>query len=449
MHDKHSLMTEGSIAGHLLRFAAPLFVGNLFQQLYNTADALIVGNFLGSEALAAVSGTGSLVFMLVSFFVGISAGAGVAISRYFGSREPEKMSRAIHTNIAMCLVSGLILTAAGVAFTPALLRWMDTPENIMPMAASYIRIFFAGSMGMVLYNSLRSIMQAVGDSRNPLRYLIISSVLNVILDIAFIGGLKMGVEGAAYATIIAQFVSAYLCARQLMRTEEDYRVEIRKIGFDLPMLRLIVSYGLPSGIQNCVISFANVLVQSNINAFGDMAMAGCGAYAKIEGFAFLPVNSFVIAITTFVSQNLGAKELDRARKGARFGVWCTIIASELIGALVYLSAPLLIGAFTSEPAAIAYGVQKSRVCALFFFLLATSHGLSAVLRGAGKAVVPMAVMLVFWCIVRVAILELGVPYFGTIDIVYWVYPITWCLSSIVLMIYYLKGGWIRGFEQKT
>ena len=357
------------------------------------------------------------------------------------------MSRAIHTNIALCLASGLILTAVGVAFTPLLLRWMDTPENVMPMAVSYLRIFFAGSMGLVLYNCFRGIMQAVGDSRNPLRYLIISSVLNVVLDLLFIGGFGMGVEGAAYATIIAQFISAILCARQLMRTKEDYRVEIGKIGFDLPMLKLIVSYGLPSGIQNSVISIANVLVQSNINAFGDMAMAGCGAYAKIEGFAFLPVNSFVIAITTFVSQNLGARELDRARKGARFGVWCTVIAAEIIGILVYLLAPLLIGAFTSEPAAIAYGVQKSRICAVFFFLLATSHGLSAVLRGAGKAVVPMAVMLAFWCIVRVTILELGVPYFGTIDVVYWVYPITWCLSSIVLVIYYLRGTWLKGFEK--
>lgn len=440
-------MTEGGIAGHLLRFAIPLFVGNLFQQLYNTADALIVGNLLGSQALAAVSGTGSLVFLLVSFFVGLSAGSGVAISRYFGSKEPGKMSRAIHTNIALCLASGLILTAVGVAFTPVFLRWMDTPENVMPMAVSYLRIFFAGSLGLVLYNCFRGIMQAVGDSRNPLRYLIISSILNVLLDLLFIGGFGMGVEGAAYATIIAQFISAILCARQLMRTKEDYRVEIGKIGFDLPMLKLIASYGLPSGIQNSVISIANVLVQSNINAFGDMAMAGCGAYAKIEGFAFLPVNSFVIAITTFVSQNLGARELDRARKGARFGVWCTVIAAEIIGILVYLLAPLLIGAFTSEPAAIAYGVQKSRVCAVFFFLLATSHGLSAVLRGAGKAVVPMVVMLVFWCIVRVLILELGVPYFGTIDIIYWVYPITWLLSSIVLVIYYLRGTWLKGFEK--
>lgn len=439
-------MTEGSIAGHLLRFAAPLFVGNLFQQLYNTADALIVGNMLGSQALAAVSGTGSLVFMLISFFVGLSAGAGVAISRYFGSGEPDKMSRAIHTNIAMSLTAGVLLTVVGVAFTPTLLRWMDTPENVMPMASSYIRVFFGGSMGLVLYNCLRSIMQAVGDSRNPLRYLIISSILNVILDILFIGSFGMGVEGAAYATILAQFVSAVLCAVRLMKTREDYRVEIKKIGFDLSMLKLIVGYGLPSGIQNCVISFANVLVQSNINAFGDMAMAGCGAYAKIEGFAFLPVNSFVIAITTFVSQNLGARELERARKGARFGVLCTIGASEFIGILVYLAAPLLIGAFTSEPEAIAYGVQKSRICAMFFFLLAASHGLSAVLRGAGKAVIPMGVMLAFWCIVRVSILELGVPYFGTIDVVYWVYPITWCLSSIVLVAYYLKGSWLQGFE---
>jgi len=257
----------------------------------------------------------------------------------------------------------------------------------------------------------------------------------------------MGVGGAAWATTISQFVSAILCAWQLMKTKEDFRVEIRKISFDFPMLKLIVGYGLPSGVQSSVISLANVLVQSNINAFGDMAMAGCGAYTKIEGFAFLPVNSFVIAITTFVSQNLGARELDRARKGARFGVLCTVVGSELLGAIVAIAAPYLIGAFTSEPAAMAYGVEKARVCALFYFLMATSHGLSAVLRGAGKAVVPMVVMLVFWCIVRVSILELVVPLYNSIAVVYWVYPITWCLSSITLMIYYLRGNWLHGFEK--
>lgn len=445
---KHNLMTEGSIAGHLVRFAAPLFVGNLFQQLYNTADALIVGNLLGSEALAAVSGTGSLVFMLVSFFMGISAGAGVAISRYFGSREPEKMSLAIHTNIAMSLAAGLLLTAVGVGFTPAILRWMDTPENVMPMASEYIRIYFGGSMGLVLYNCFRGIMQAVGDSKNPLKYLVISSITNVVLDLVFIGVFHMGVGGAAWATIIAQFLSAFLCARQLMLSKEDYCIRIRKIGFDLPMLKLIVSYGLPSGIQSAVISLANVLVQSNINAFGDMAMAGCGAYAKIEGFAFLPVNSFTIAITTFVSQNLGARELDRAKKGARFGVLCTVIGAELMGLIVALAAPYLIGAFTSAPEAIAYGVTKSRVCAMFYFLMAISHGLSAVLRGAGKSVIPMAVMLAFWCVVRVSILELVVPLYNSISVVYWVYPITWSLSAVTLLIYYLRGSWLRGFEAR-
>ena len=440
-------MTEGSIAGHLLRFAAPLFIGNLFQQLYNTADALIVGNLLGEEALAAVSGTGSLVFMLVSFFVGISAGAGVAISRYFGAKEPEKMSRAIHTNLAFSLCAGSLLTLVGVLFTPTILLWMDTPENVMPMAVQYVRIYFAGSLGLVIYNCLRGVMQAVGDSKNPLKYLVISSVLNVVLDIVFIAVFHMGVDGAAYATIISQFVSAVLCAWQLLKCKEDFRVEIRKIRFDLPMLKLIVSYGLPSGLQNSVISIANVLVQSNINAFGHMAMAGCGAFSKIEGFAFLPITSFVLALTTFIGQNLGAKEYERTRKGSRFGVLCAVGAAELMGVITFVAAPLLIGAFTSEPEAIAYGVQKCRICGLFFCLLAASNSLSAVLRGAGKSVVPMIVMLFCWCFARVAILELVVPIYRSIAVVNWVYPITWALSTVVLVIYYWKANWMNAFDK--
>ena len=289
-HD-HERMTEGSIGGKMIRFAVPLFVGNLFQQLYNTADALIVGNTLGNDALAAVSATGTLVFLLISFFGGVSAGAGVVISRYFGAREPEKMQRAIHTDLAFDLASGLFLTVVGTTLTPFILRLMGTPEDVMDRAVLYVRVYFAGSLGLTLYNSCRGIMQAVGDSRHPLQYLIISSVTNVILDIVFIAGFHMDVDGAAYATILSQFLSVVLCLNRLMRSDEEYRVHLKKIGFDWEMLKLIIRYGLPSGLQNSVIAIANVVLQSNINAFGKMAVSGCGAYAKIEGFAFLPIRS--------------------------------------------------------------------------------------------------------------------------------------------------------------
>ena len=441
-------MTEGPIGSQLARFALPLFIGNLFQQLYNTADALIVGNLIGSQALAAVSATGTLVFLLVSFFGGISAGAGVVVSRYFGAREPDKVQRAIHTVLAFDLTSGAILTVLGTTLTPWLLRLMGTPEDVMARSVLYIRIFFAGSLGLVLYNSCRGIMQALGDSRHPLYYLIFSSMLNVVLDVLFIAVFRMDVDGAALATILSQFVSVFLCLRRLMRGDEETRVSLRKIGYDWEMIKLIVRYGLPSGLQNSVIALANVVVQANINAFGTMAVAGNGAYAKIEGFAFLPITAFTIALTTFVGQNLGGREYERAKKGARFGVLSAVLLAELIGVLIYWGAPWLIYAFTQEPEAIAYGVMKARTCALFYCLLAASHGLSAVLRGAGKAVIPMVSMLAFWCVVRVAILHFAVPVYQSIAVVNWVYPITWALSTVFLCVYYIKADWLHTFERE-
>ncbi len=447
MHSSQLLMTEGSISGKMLRFAAPVFIGNLFQQLYNVADALIVGNFVGNDALAAVSATGNLVFLFISFFVGVSMGAGVVISRYFGARDEEKMRLAIHTSVAFNLVTAALLTLAGTTLTPWMLRLMGTPEDVMALSVSYIRIFFAGSIGMVMYNSFCGIMRAVGDSRTPLYFLVISSLLNVVLDLFFVAVLRMSVVGAALATIIAQIISALLCARRLMRTTESHRLVLRELGFDREMLKLIVRYGLPTGMQNSVIAIANVVVQSNVNSFGTMAVAGCGAYSKIEGFAFLPITSFTMALTTFVGQNLGAREHERARRGARFGILCSLAAAELIGMAIYFSAPYLLGAFTSEPEAIAFGVSRAKVCSVFFFLLAASHCLSAVLRGAGKANIPMLAMLLFWCVVRVSFLSLAMPHWHSIEVVNWVYPLTWFLSTVFLIVYYIRADWIHNFEK--
>ena len=450
MHHQDAMrMTEGSIPGQILRFAAPLFLGNLFQQLYNTADALIVGNMLGNDALAAVSATGTLVFLVISLFVGIAAGSSVLISRYFGAQDYDKLEKAIHTNVAFSLAAGVLMTVFGVLFTPWMLKAMGTPEDVMDLSATYIRTFFAGSIGLVLYNGLRGVMQAVGDGKNPLKYLIFCSVLNVVLDIAFIGLFHTGVGGAALATIISQFLSGLLCLRRLLMTDAEYRVELKKIRFHWPTLKLIVRYGLPSGIQNSVIAIANVVVQANINDFGKMAVAGCGAYSKVEGFAFLPITSFTISLTTFVGQNLGAKEYDRARKGARFGLWCAILSAELIGVLLYITAPAVIGAFTREPEAISFGVDKGRICSVFFCLLAASHGLAAVLRGAGKAVIPMISMLAFWCVIRVTFLHFMVPIYHSIATVNWVYPLTWALSTVFLGLYYWRADWIHTFERQN
>lgn len=436
-------MTEGSIARRMVSFALPIFLGNLFQQLYNTADSLIVGNFLGSNALAAVSSSGSLIFMLIGFLNGISMGAGVVIARYFGAQDYKNMRVAIHTTAAFGVAASVLMTAAGVLMTPVLLRWMGTPGVVMAGSVTYLQLYFAGSFGFVMYNIFVGILQAVGDSRHPLYYLIISSVVNVVLDILLIGGIGMGVEGAAIATVISQLISAVLCLIQLLRTEDAYRLYIREIRFDREMIIRIIRFGLPSGMQNSIIAFANVVVQANINAFGEMAMAGVGAYSKIEGFGFLPITSFTMALTTFVGQNIGAEQYERTKKGARFGILMTLGIAELIGVAVFVFAPQLIAAFDSNPEVIRIGIEKARTSALFYFVLAYSHSVAAVMRGAGKAVVPMVVMLIFWCIIRVAFLTVAVPITQSILTVYWVYPMTWIMSSIAFFIYYKKADWLR------
>ncbi|MGN0453119.1 MAG: MATE family efflux transporter [Ruminococcus sp.] len=446
--EKSDNMLSGSIAKSIIHFALPVFLGNLFQQLYNTADSLIVGNFISNRALAAVTSTGMLIFLLVGFFQGIGLGAGVVISQYYGAEDKQSLSLAVHTQIALSLATGAFLTVAATLLAPQILLLMGTPAEVMPEAVEYIRVYFLGSMGLVMYNSCMGIMQAVGDSKHPLYYLIVSSVINILLDLLFVFGFGWGVWSTAFATVISQFVSVFLCFYKLMRTDEAHKVCLRKIKFNMRMLKMIIRIGLPTGVQNSIIAFANVVVQSNINHFGEMAMSGCGAYSKIEGFAFLPITSFTAAITTFVGQNLGAKKYSRVRKGARFGVICSIVVAEVIGVLFYLFAPVLIKAFTRESEAVAFGVDKTRICALFYCLLSASHCFSAVLRGAGKSLVPMITMLAFWCVLRVSFLLILVPVTNSIDAVNWVYPLTWTMSTIVLAVYYLKADWMHSFIAK-
>ncbi|MGN0991031.1 MAG: MATE family efflux transporter, partial [Candidatus Ventricola sp.] len=287
--ERSTLMTEGPIARQLIAFAVPLLLGNLFQQLYNTADSLIVGNFLGSEALAAVSSSSNLIHLLIGFFNGLAMGAGVVIGRHFGAREIARVQKTIHTMLAGALAVGVFLTFAGAALSPILLQLMGTPETVLPQSIRYFRTYFYGSLAFILYNACMGVLQAVGDSRHPLYYLIVSSLVNVALDLLFVGVLRFGVASAAAATAISQAVAMALCLYRLMHSDRDYRVSLRRLCFDRTALRAILKNGVPSGLANCIISFANVVVQANINAFGAAAMAGCGAHSRIEGFAFLPV----------------------------------------------------------------------------------------------------------------------------------------------------------------
>lgn len=447
MQLKQHALTEGSIWKSMLLFALPVFLGNVFQQLYNAFDAWCVGNYIDDNALAAVSSSGSLIFMMVSFFNGLAMGAGVIIARFFGARQYEDMGKAIHTAIAFGLITGAVLTGVGVAFTPTILQWMGTPEKVLPQSIEYFRWYFTGAIFVVMYNIFVGILHAVGDSRHPLYYLAVSTTVNIALDLLFVAVLGFGVGAAAIATTISQGISALLCFIHLLRTHAPYRVYIKKIGFHKKSLFDIVKYGLPSGVQNSVIALANVVVQSNINGFGPAAMAGCGSYSKLEGFAFLPVTCFTQALSSFVGQNLGAGQLGRVKKGAAFGIACSCTMAALIGLLCYWFAPQLIGFFSDSGDALDYGTKHMRTICLFYPLLAFSHCVAGIMRGAGKATVPMFTMLACWCVIRVAYITLALKIAYELTTVSWAYPLTWSCSSVIFLLYFLKADWIHNFDR--
>lgn len=439
-------MTDGPILKRIITFAVPIFLGNLFQQLYNTADSLIVGNFIDKTALAAVSSSGSLIFMLVGFFSGISIGAGVVISRYFGARDTQNVQKAVHTTVAFGLVAGVLLTAIGVPLSQQILRWMGTPANVLPQSTLYFRVYFSGVLASMMYNIATGILQAVGDSFHPLLYLIASSALNVVLDLLFVAVFGWGVGSAALATVLSQVVSAVLAFWRLTHVSGEYRVELRKVRFHRDTLREVISMGIPTGVQNSIIGFANVIVQTNINKFHDTAVAGCGAYAKIEGFAFLPITCFSLALTTFIGQNLGAKQYARAKRGAKLGCLCSVGLAEVIGLTIFLAAPYLISAFNRDAQVVAYGTQQARTEALFYCMLAFSHCIAGTMRGAGKATVPMLVMMFCWCIFRITYITVVLHFLHNIGVIFWAYPITWTLSSIIFFLYFRKADWLHGFD---
>lgn len=439
-------LTVGSIPKKIITFAIPIFFGNLFQQFYNMADSLIVGQFLGSNALAAVTSTGNLIFLLVGFFNGTAMGAGVIIARYFGAKDYGNVKKAIHTDLAFGVICGIFMTVIGIVFAPQILKLMKTPTEVFYDTAWYVRVYFLGSLAVVLYNVCMGILQAVGDSRHPLYYLIFSSVVNIVLDLIFNGVLRLGVAYAALATVISQMLSVILCMHRLVRTQDVYQVIFRDIRIDPMMLRQIISVGLPSGLQNSIISIANVVIQSNINSFGSDAMAGCGSYWKIEGFGFLPITCFAMAMTTFIGQNLGARQFDRAKKGAAFGLVCSMATAEAIGCIVYLFIPQLLLMFSSKPEVIAFGTTHARTVALFYFLLALSHTVAGIMRGAGKATVPMYVMLAVWCVFRIAYVTMVHHYIPGIRAVLTAYPLTWTISGVIFVIYMWKADWLHSFE---
>lgn len=437
------LMTEGSIFKQILYFSIPLIIGNLFQQLYNTADSIVVGNFIGDNALAAVNSSGAIVQLLISFFMGLSMGGGVTISNYFGSRNREGVHKAVHTTFALSILSGVVATIIGVVFTPTILKLVKVDPQVMADSVLYLRIYFMGILGLIVYNMCCGMLRAVGDSRHPLYFLIASSVINVILDIVFVAVFNWGIAGVAIATLIAQFISAVLSILQLMRTDQMYKLELKKVTFHAEILKKIIQIGLPSALQNAIVSFSNVVVQANINSFGKEAMAGAGSYMKVDGFALMPVMSFSMALTTFVGQNVGAKEYERVRKGTRIGVLMSCTTIFIISMILLVFAPQVMSIFSSNPNVIAIGKTMMYSVVPGYLFVAISHALAGVLRGAGLTKIPMYVMVICWCVCRVIWITVTVKLFNDIRFVFLGWPVTWVLSATVLIIYYKRSKWLE------
>ena len=437
-------MTEGNIRRKMLGFALPILAGYFFQQLYNTVDALIVGNYLDADALAAVTSTGSITYLMVGFTAGFATGAGIIAARHIGAENPEETGKAVHTAVALGLLFSVLLTAMGICLAPGILRLMGTPETVFSRSCRYLQVYFAGASALIMYNMFVSILQASGESRYPLLCLVASSLTNILLDIVFISVFHMDVEGAAIATVISEILSMILAGGKLLRSRESIRLRPRKIRMDSHNLRYIIRYGFPTAMQGCVIDLSNMLVQSYINSFGRDAMAGIGASQKAEGFMFLPVTAFSMALTTFISQNVGAKKQDRVREGMRFGLLCTAGLLLLFGTAAFFLAPKVVALFSADPEIIRFGAGRTTTCAFFYCLCGFSHTASAVMRGLGKPVTPMLVMLICWCAVRVLILFTVGQAVHDIRLIYWIYPFTWSLSTIVYLFSFRKMKVLSG-----
>lgn len=434
-------MTEGNIFKQIVKFSIPLILGNLFQQLYNTVDSIIVGSYIGSDALAAVGSTGSLINLLLAFCVGASAGAGIVISQFYGAKDKDGMDVAVHTTIAISAIAGLIMTAIGVLFTPGLLQLMGTPSDILPASSLYLRIYFAGIFFSVVYNFAAGILNAVGNSAKALQYLMIAAGSNVVFDWLFVVVFHMGVEGVALATDIGQFLSFIFILRFMMKSQDMYRLELRKIRVDKKTSGKIIKVGIPTGIQNMMISFSNVIIQSSVNSFGAVLMAAFAAYVKVDGFNILPVLSFSMAATTFTGQNVGAGQYERVRRGMwtalAMGVGYTILSSA--GILVF--GRQIIGVFVNEAEVIELGCYILKFFCPFYFLLAIIHVLAGTVRGTGKTIPPMVIILMSLCVFRIIWIQLTLRLFGGMKWIFASYPLSWFVGAVAMILYTWKGNW--------
>ncbi len=433
---KETDMTQGVIWKQLLLFALPLMVGNVFQQLYNTVDSIVVGNFVGKEALAAVGSVGPIINSLIGFFMGLATGAGVVISQAYGARNDAQVSKAVHTTFLMTFGLCVIFTVVGILMTPAMLRLMGTPSDVYRQAEDYLKIYFAGVSGLMVYNMGSGVLRAVGDSRRPLYFLIFSACVNTVLDVVFVAGLNMGIAGAALATVIAQVLSAILILVVLARSQGACQFRFSRLRLDIPSLTGIVRIGMPAAIQMTITSVSNVFVQSYINSFGSAVMAGWSAYNKIDQFLMLPMQSVALAATTFVGQNYGAGNLSRVKKGTGTAMKLAMIVTGTLMIPVLLLARYLVGLFSTEAEVIGYGSMLLRMISPFYLVCCINQICASSLRGLGNSQAPMVIMLGSFVVFRQIYLFIVSRTFSTIRAVALGYPAGWIVCSVILLFYY-------------
>lgn len=436
-------ITEGVIWKQLLLFFFPIVLGTFFQQLYNTADAIIVGKAVGKEALAAVGGsTGTLINLLVGFFVGLASGASVIIAQLFGARRAQDVSRAVHTTIALALASGALLTAAGLLCSGVILEWMGTPQEVMTYALPYLNIYFLGMIPQLVYNIGSGVLRAVGDSRRPMLFLICAAMANIVLDIVLVLGLEMGVRGAAIATVISQIVSALLILVSLSRAQPVYRLSLRKIRFHGDMLLRIVRIGLPAGLQSVMYSLSNMIIQASVNGFGTDVMAAWTAYGKIDGLYWMMISAFGVSITTFVGQNFGAKRYDRMHRSVRVCLGMAAGVTLAMSALTLAIGRPMLGMFTDDAQVVETGMSIIRLIVPTWITYLCIEILSGAVRGAGDSLVPTLMTLTGVCLMRVFWVAVVVPMKHQLPVLMLSYPITWVITSAMFIVYYLRGRWL-------
>lgn len=437
------LMTEGSVFKRILNFSLPLIFGNLLQQMYNAVDSVIVGNYVDSIALAAVGASTPLIALLIAFSQGAAIGSSVIVAQYLGARNSDGVHETVHTSLALSIILGLFLTICGVVLSRPLLLWMNTPADVLEEADIFLRLYSFGLLSSVVYNMAAGILNAYGKSLRALIYLAEAVAVNIVLDIVFIAWLGFGVEGAAIATCISQSFACASILRYLVITKDDYGVNLKEITIKKRMARLIIRTGLPAAIQNTVISFSNVLVQSAVNGFGAAAVAGFGAYMKIDGFNILPVISFSIAITTFVGQNYGAGKIERIKRGMRAVLAMGIIYCVITGVLLLKFSYSIMSFFSNDLEVMEFGHQAMLYFCPFYWLLAILQGLAGTIRGAGKSIPPMMILLVSLCLFRIFWVKFILPYFTDISGIYILYPVSWFVGTVLMIIYVWKVNWLK------